>query len=186
MSIKTAHHSRYGLYFCTFTCYIWTHLFEITQSYDCVYKWFVYLAEEKNIGVVCYVIMPNHVHIILHLPDTSIDLNEIIGNGKRFMAYEIIKRLEAANQTELLETLHCGVTVREAKKGQVHKVFEESFDAKPIYSDAFLFQKIDYIHHNPVRGKWNLVEEYTDFPHSSAAFYRVLRNSHTAQHHGNQ
>ena len=29
----------------------------------------------------------------------------------------------------------------------------------------------NYIHHNPVIGKWNLCNEFTDYPHSSAAFY---------------
>jgi len=27
-----------------------------------------------------------------------------------------------------------------------HKVFEDSYDAKPIYHRAFLLQKINYIH----------------------------------------
>lgn len=32
-------------------------------------------------------------------------------------------------------------------------VFEDGFDAKPIYHRAFLLQKINYIHLNCVRGK---------------------------------
>ncbi|WP_299587015.1 hypothetical protein [Mucilaginibacter sp.] len=51
------------------------------------------------------------------------------------------------------------------------KVFEPSFDAKPVYTLPFLHQKLDYIHHNPVNGKWSLCAEFTDYPHSSAAFY---------------
>lgn len=60
---------------------------------------------------------------------------------------------------------------REKKKGQRHKVFIESFDSKAIYSEKFLFQKIDYIHHNPVKGKWCLVDDYINYEHSSASFY---------------
>ena len=41
----------------------------------------------------------------------------------------------------------------------------------------FLYQKLDYIHHNPVSGKWNLCNEFTDYAHSSAAFY-VLNRPH--------
>ncbi len=37
-------------------------------------------------------------------------------------------------------------------KGQRNKVFEESFDAKPVYHRKFPEQKINYIHLNPVRG----------------------------------
>ena len=62
---------------------------------------------------------------------------------------------------------------RKGAKGQLHKAFEPSFDAKPIYSYKFLHQKLDYIHHNPVRGKWELCGEFTDYAHSSAAFYEL-------------
>jgi hypothetical protein len=30
---------------------------------------------------------------------------------------------------------------------------------------------LNYIHHNPVSGKWNLVNDYTDYEHSSVSFY---------------
>jgi hypothetical protein len=29
------------------------------------------------------------------------------------------------------------------------------------------------LHHNPVSGKWNLVNDYTDYEHSSASFYET-------------
>lgn len=34
-------------------------------------------------------------------------------------------------------------------------------------------QKLDYIHHNPVSGKWNLIEDFAKYPHSSAQFYEL-------------
>ena len=52
--------------------------------------------------------------------------------------------------------------------GQLRKAFEPSFDAKPIYTEKFLYQKLDYIHHNPVKGKWNLCGDFTTYLHSSA------------------
>ncbi len=62
---------------------------------------------------------------------------------------------------------------KEKVKGQKHKVFEPSFDAKPVYTADFLYQKLDYIHHNPVSGKWSLCAEFTDYEHSSAVFYEL-------------
>ena len=59
----------------------------------------------------------------------------------------------------------------EKKKGQRHKVFADSFDAKECYSNEFVYQKLEYIHKNPVSKKWQLVNDYTDYPFSSAAFY---------------
>ena len=62
------------------------------------------------------------------------------------------------------------MALREKKKGQIHKVFRDSFDAKPIFSQKFLIQKINYIHHNPVSGKWMLVKNFIEYEHSSASF----------------
>ena len=50
-------------------------------------------------------------------------------------------------------------------------MFEALFDAKPVYHRGFLLQKLQYIHLNPVRGKWKLVEHWQDYEHSSARFY---------------
>jgi len=170
MTVKHKHPDIYPMYFCSFTCHRWINLFEITNSYDCVYKWFAYL-KTKNIDVIAYVIMPNHLHCILYFQEIPFNLNKVIGNAKRFMAYEIIKRLDELNQPDLLTLLNEDVNEREAVKGQKHKAFEKSFDAKAVFTDHFLQQKMDYIHFNPVRGKWNLAEDYTRYKHSSASFY---------------
>jgi hypothetical protein len=115
--------------------------------------------------------MPNHVHVLLYFQEMSKSLNVVIGNAKRFMAYEIIKRLEENKQDKLLDQLHSGVKERESKKGQVHKVFEDGFDAKECYSEEFIFQKLQYMHLNPVSKKWNLASDFTGYEHSSANFY---------------
>jgi REP element-mobilizing transposase RayT len=145
-------------------------LFEMTNSYDLVYSLFNILNEEK-IEVTGYVIMPNHVHCILYFPEAGFNLNKILSNGKRFMAYEIINRLEYANDTNTLKILQDALTEREKKKKQLHKVFKDSFDAKPIFSEKFLIQKLNYIHYNPVTGKWRLVPDFISYKHSSASFY---------------
>jgi REP element-mobilizing transposase RayT len=117
--------------------------------------------------------MPNHVHLILHLPDDITGLDKIIGNGKRFMAYSIIQVLERDSRNDILDVLYESVTARERNKGQRYRVFEKSFDAKPIYTKHFLDQKIEYIHHNPVRGRWTLEDNYVSYMHSSASFYET-------------
>jgi len=36
-----------------------------------------------------------------------------------------------------------------------------------------VWQKLDYIHRNPVSGKWSLVDDYTKYVHSSAGYYEL-------------
>ena len=171
MAVRTLHEQEANsIYFVTFTCYQWLPLFEQTNSYDLVYKWFDYLYS-INIRIAGYVIMPNHVHVLLYFPEMKKSLNTVIGNGKRFIAYDLINRLVASNENKLLQHLAAGVKDREKKKGQLHKVFEESFDAKICSSKEFIYQKLDYIHHNPTSGKWILAKDFLSYAHSSALFY---------------
>jgi REP element-mobilizing transposase RayT len=116
--------------------------------------------------------MPNHVHLVLYLIDDKVNLNTIISNAKRFMAYAIVDRLKEQHNN-ILDKLAAACTAKERSKGQRHKIFEPSFDAKVIYSLDFLYQKLDYIHHNPVSKKWSLCSEFTDYTHSSASFYEL-------------
>ena len=171
MATRTTHSSEASLFYITFTCYQWLPLFQLCDAYDLVYKWFDYLTEKYKIKTTAYTIMPNHVHCILFFPGTDFNLNTIVSNGKRFMTYEIVKRLEQRGLTKILLQLKEGLTARDVAKGQKHKGFEDSFDAKPIYHRNFLLQKINYIHLNCVRGKWKLAEHWEDYEYSSARFY---------------
>lgn len=53
--------------------------------------------------------MPNDVHIMLYLLKMKKSFNTVIENGKHFIAYEIIKRLAASNENQLLQKLTAGL-----------------------------------------------------------------------------
>ena len=171
MTIRTRYEINEDTWFITFTCHNWLPLFELTNSYDLVYKWLKLIDDKYAIKTTGFVIMPNHVHVLHHLTNLNVNLNTIMANAKRFMAYDLVKHLAEQRHTDILNILASACTEKERAKGQLHKVFEPSFDAKPVYTINFLYQKLDYIHHNPVSGKWRLCEEFTGYQHSSAAYY---------------
>jgi REP element-mobilizing transposase RayT len=111
MAIKRTQHDS-GTYFCTFTCLQWLPLIEITNLFDNIYKWFDLLGKAGH-QVTGFVIMPNHLHLLMHVKASETTVNKILGNGKRFMAYEIIKRLTSLNQIELLTILSENVSPEE-------------------------------------------------------------------------
>ena len=152
------------------TCHKWLPLIEQTNGYDLVYGWFDYL-KEHNHHIAGFVIMPNHVHALIDFSKTTKKINTIIGDGKRFIAYEIIKRLKEADKTGLLAILEKAVTAKSRDKGKNHEVWEESFDWKICETAEFAYQKLIYMHNNPCAGKWNLAEDITKYEHSSARFY---------------
>jgi len=53
----------------------------------------------------------------------------------------------------------------------IAKAIERSFDCKPITTQHFFIEKLNYIHNNPCSGIWKLVENPTDYKHSSAKQY---------------
>ena len=157
-------------YFITFTCFRWLSLIEMTNSYGPVYKWFDYLKSWGHC-INGYVIMPNHIHALIAFRNTGQQINTVVGNGKRLMAYEIINRLEQQQERKLLNILSLAVESTDRKRNKKHEVWEDSFDWKECRSHKFMKQKLDYMHENPCRGKWNLAPSPAEYEHSSARFY---------------
>jgi hypothetical protein len=170
MSVRRAIAEKDGIYFITFTCKDWLPLFELTQSYDAVYKWFDYLRDKGHF-ITGYVILPNHLHVLIGFKALSQSINTVVSNGKRFIAYEIIKRLKEQKQIEVLNKLSAAVTDSDRKRGKLHQVFESSFDAKELRTKKFIEQKLSYMHSNPCSGIWNLASSAVEYSHSSAKFY---------------
>ena len=165
-----------GLFFITFTCWKWMNLFQLTHTYDAIYNWFDILRS-KDHYIAAYVIMPNHLHGLFGFRNTvGASINSIVGNGKRFIAYEVLKRLQRAGEQQILSDLATPVRLQDKQRGKLHEVFEPSFDWRKCESLRFTQQKINYIHSNLCRGKWNLAESPWDYLHSSALFY------HTGHH----
>lgn len=169
MAVRTDQGLAGGVFFCTFTCFNWLPLLDKVSMYDWIHDWFRRLHRDGN-RMVGYVIMPNHLHILLQVPEST-SINKLLAEGKRFMAYEVRRRLEESGQKELLAIMAEGIRTGDAKRGQQHRVFEPSSDIKYCYSAKFLHQKLDYIHNNPVKGKWKLVDDPAKYPYSSAGFY---------------
>lgn len=170
MPVKQTIPYNEGIFFVTFTCHKWMSLIEYTNSYDLVYKWFDYL-KAKGHYITGYVVMPNHIHALIGFRNSDKTINKIIGDGKRFMAYEIIKRLERSNENKLLNQLSTAVEAKDKLRGKKHEVWEDSFDWKECKTSVFIDQKLDYMHNNPCTGKWNLGKSPINYEHSSACFY---------------
>ena len=170
MSVKQKIHGSEGIFFITFTCFNWLSLFEITNTYDAVYNWFNILKLAGH-NISGYVIMPNHVHLLAEFVKQSMSLDKIIGNGKRFIAYKIIKELTKVGRPDLLAQLSDGVELADRKRGKLHEVFKDSFDCKECFTEKFVKQKLNYIHSNPCVGKWQLASCPEEYLHSSAKYY---------------
>jgi REP element-mobilizing transposase RayT len=170
MPVKRSIPYNEGVYFITFTCHNWLPLIDMVKGYDLVYKWFDHL-KTKGHYITGYVIMPNHIHVQIGFSRTHQSINTIIGNGKRFIAYEVVRRLEKENNDDILKQLQKAVDISDLLRNKKHGVWEDSFDWKECSTPKFMEQKLHYMHMNPCKGKWNLANSPADYAHSSARFY---------------
>jgi REP element-mobilizing transposase RayT len=105
--------------------------------------------------LIAYVLMPDHLHMIVNPRDGRI--TEFTGQLKSLSAKAIVK---AAN----------GIAFKLDSEGSSYQVWQESFKAVPLWSAWMIWQKINYIHANPVKAK--LVSSDKDYYWSSfQAFY---------------
>src|SRR4030095_9795249 len=118
-----------GVYFITFTCTRWMPLIQLTNSYNSVYKWFDVLKKAGHY-INGYTIMPNHVHAVIAFYNTDKTINSIVGNGKRFMAYDLVTQLEKQQCNDILKQLEGWVNNTQKQDNKQHEVFEPSFDWK--------------------------------------------------------
>ena len=116
------------------------------------------LLAEWPSRLIAYVVMPDHFHLIVNPRD---------GNIQEFAA--ALKSLTAKKIIEVTGGRQFLLKVP-AKDGSIHQVWQESFKAFPLWSAWMIWQKINYIHANPVKAK--LVRSAKDYLWSSfRAFY---------------
>ncbi|MFM9911898.1 MAG: transposase, partial [Chitinophagaceae bacterium] len=118
MTVRREMPNKEGIYFITFTCYKWLPLIELAEAYDEVYKQFDILKSEGHY-VLGFVIMPNHVHMLLGMKDTGKSINTRIGSIKRFLAYELVRRLQKSRKNDVLKELSEGVHSTDKNRGKL-------------------------------------------------------------------
>jgi hypothetical protein len=123
MPVRKAITETEGVYFITFTCTNWLPLFKICNAYDVVYNWFNHLKQQGHY-IIGYIIMPSHVHAIIAFSNTGKSINGIVSNGKRFIAYDLVKRLQKQSSNLILSELSSSLNNTEIKEGKLHNVLK--------------------------------------------------------------
>ena len=106
--------------------------------------------------------MSSHLHLILKPIDRKI--GQVLKDFGGFTAHAILEELRRENEIELLRFFH--ENRRDAR--HKHSIWQD-IQAKNIFTQKVLKQKIEYIHQNPVVA--NLLRDRADYLYSSACFY---------------
>lgn len=172
MAVYTTSSEIDATFFVTFTVKNWIPLFTNEQRCQLFAKWFDYQIKEYGNQIKGYVIMPNHFHGLIYLSKDSPQLSTLIMNAKRFMAYELVKSLKENKEDDLLQVFeHI-----DPKRKQKHELFEPRFDSKIVKNEKFFFQKLNYIHQNPVKEPLSLSNRPEQYKYSRASNYHQMKS----------
>ena len=152
-------------HFLTFSCFQRLPLL----ARDRIRKWVIAALEEvrKTIHVSfwAYVIMPEHVHVLLYPERDNYEMRRILAALKRSVSQRAKAHLEHTAQTAWLRRLTMKYPTRE-----VFRFWQPGggFDHN-IFREKNVPNVIEYIHDNPVRR--GLVKHPIDWEWSSARFW---------------
>jgi putative transposase len=155
------------LYFVTTTAVQRAYLFRRPVIKRILVDGLYHLHVVDRTELYAFVIMPNHVHIIIRCREDD-PLKDIVRDFKANVARLVVRQYQVERNQTALDFLSKVVTRPER---QTHKVWEDGYNAKDVFSVEFLRQKMAYIHHNPLQTHWQLVERAEDYIWSSARFY---------------
>lgn len=121
--------------------------------------------------LLAYVIMPDHVHLLLNPQalDIRLTMNRLKGRSARL----ILDWLAADGHSDILGQL----VVKDSRSArQTHAVWQKGFSSIDIVSEKFVSQKMGYIHANPVRAdlcdhpaKWKWSSYAAFLPHAEGS-----------------
>jgi len=158
-----------NVYFITFTLVEWIRLFHIPAYVGIIVDSIKFCQENKGLGLFGYCIMPSHIHLIARSEKQP--LGAVVRDIKKFTAYQITQKLKEDNDN--MHYLNTFIeTAEKTRRNKIYKVWQDGFHPEIIYSNRFFYQKLRYIHQNPVEGL--MVTSQVDYMYSSARNYADL------------
>lgn len=155
-------------HFLTCTVIDWIDIFTRKTYRDIIIECLEFCIKNKGMILYGYVIMSNHLHCIIQSKDGK--LSDLVRDFKKFTAKQILEKL----QTEP-ESRKGWILERFAKATETHsrnknfQVWQYGNHAEEIFSLRFLWDKLNYIHLNPVRA--GIVTKANQYIYSSASNY---------------
>ena len=151
---------RGDLHFITFTCYQRRRLLDSARARNLAVKILGQVRERFGIALLGYVVMPEHVHVLINeVP--AVPPAKVIQVFKQRVARQMRGNKRRDVRQRSLE-------FPRAERG-LRRFWQRRYYDFNVYTERKLREKLDYIHVNPVREK--LVQHPRDWPWSSWPFY---------------
>jgi len=147
--------------FFTATILEWKFLLKPDKFKGIIVDSLSFLVKDGRTKIYGFVIMDNHIHIIWQ-PKADHTPEKIQHSFLKFTAQSILKDLRS-NHPAVLAHFYVGATDRK------YQIWERNPLGIEIRNNDTFNQKLDYMHHNPVRA--GLCQSAEEYRYSSASFY---------------
>ncbi|MFT6338336.1 MAG: putative transposase [Saprospiraceae bacterium] len=140
------------LHFITATVVGWIDVFSRKVYKDILIDSFKYCQEKKGLEVYAYVIMSNHIHIVVAAKE-GYEFSNILRDFKKHTSKAIIKHV-VENPTESRQAWMLKLFKYYAKYNKNNTTYQlwrrDNHPVELVRKD-WMWQKINYIHQNPVQ-----------------------------------
>lgn len=161
---RNLYHDK-NIFFITTSCHKMISLLQIGEGFNIVSDSLNYCGKKYEASILAYVLMPNHIHLILHVAEGERRI-DFMRDFKKFTSTMIRREVEKHRPSFLSQ-----IKIDDSK--QKYKVWQERYDELYLEDRKMAEVKIDYIHSNPLQERWNLVKRPEEYPHSSASYYEL-------------
>jgi putative transposase len=182
MSTKYKFSNPEDIYFVSFAVVGWIDVFTRQIYRDLLLESLNFCRKEKGLMIHAWVIMSNHVHLIISRKGHQ-KLEDIMRDLKKYSSYKILKEIrenEHESRKECLPAGQAGMLYLFSKAGHSNSNNKNyqfwRQDNHPIALDfhSNMFeQKLNYLHENPVEA--GLVKKAAEYLYSSAIDYEEGR-----------
>ena len=157
-----------GLYYLTFQVINWIDIFTRQIYRDIIIENLKYCQQNRDLQVFAYVIMSNHVHIIVNSSEGK--LSDTIRDFKKYTSRIIIENIKASNESrkEWMLNLFKFAASKHARN-ENYQFWTHENHAIELKTPNFINEKVQYIHNNPVKA--GIVEKPENYLYSSARNY---------------
>ena len=155
-------------HFVTATVVDWIDVFTRKSYRDLVVECLNYCIREKALILYGYVIMSNHLHMVVQSGNG--ELSDLLRDFKKFTAAKIIEKIKSEPESRrewILERFKLATESHSRNKN--YQFWQYGNHPEEIYSNKFMWSKLDYIHLNPIRA--GIVEKASQYIYSSASNY---------------
>lgn len=159
-------------YYLTFTVVGWIDVFSRQSYRDIFIESLKYCQQNKGLHLHAYVIMSNHVHLIVSV-DEGFTVSDFIRDCKKYTSKKILHEIEHGTGSRREWMLHQFKYFASChQRNNTYQLWEHDIHPIELSSREFTQQRIDYIHQNPVVA--GLVYRAEDYIYSSASNYAGL------------